>query len=254
MMYLMMYGEHNIHFLVFAALMDGDFETALENVTELESRARSGLSEFPPLEAFLPMRTFLLLRFARWEEVLALPRPDANLKGLTFFWHYARGCAFAAKGEAFKADSERNAMEASFNVLPAGLAFGMQYNNWSTIHDLALDTLTARIRAAQGDRKGAIQKWQAAVAVEDQMRYDEPPDWFYPVRESLGAALLANDRPAEAEQVFREDLRKNPRNPRSLYGLWKALDAQMKTIDSKWVEASFTAAWKGPEPPHLADF
>jgi len=87
--------------------------------------------------------TLVLLCFARWEEVLALPKPDANLKGLTFFWHYARGCAFAAKGEASKADSERKAMGASFNLLPAGLAFGMQYNDWNTIHDLALDTLTA---------------------------------------------------------------------------------------------------------------
>lgn len=255
MMYLMMYGEHNLHFLVFAAMMDGDFETASKYAGELEARAKTGVAELPPVEGFLPMPAFVLLRFGRWDDVLAIPQPDAKLKGLTFFWHYARGCAFAEKGDPAKAEDERTAMEAIFKGLPAGPAFGMLDNDWSTIHDLAADTLAARIVAARGDRQGAIEKWRAAVAVQDQMHYDEPPDWYYPVRESFGAALLASGQAAEAEHVFREDLQKNPRNPRSLYGLWKSLDAQKKTVDAQWVRTSFEAAWKGgPEPPRLSDF
>ena len=255
MMYLMMYGEHNLHFLVFAAMMDGDYENASKSAAELESRAMTGVSQVPSLEGFVPMHMFVLLRFDRWDELLALPQTDAKLKGLMFFWHYARGCAFAQKGDVAKAEAERAAMEGAYKHLPAGPAFDMLYNDWSTLHDLAVNTLSARIAAARGDSAGAIKEWRAAVAVQDQMHYDEPPDWYYPVRESLGAALLANGQPAEAEQVFREDLRQNPRNPRSLYGLWKSLEAQKKTIDAQWVQASFEAAWKGgSEPPRLADF
>jgi len=255
LMYLMMYGEHNLHFLVVAAMMEGDFETARKNVAELETRAKTGIDSIPPVEAFLPMTEFVLLRFGRWDDVLALPQPDAKLKGLSFFWHYARGCAFAVKDDQAKAETERAAMEAAFHELSPGPAFGMLYNDWSTLRDLAADTLAARISAARGDSAHAIAKWRAAVAVQDQMHYDEPPDWYYPVRESLGAALLASGQALEAEQVFRMDLKQNPRNPRSLYGLWKSLDAQKRTVDAQWVRSAFEKAWKGgAEPPRLSDF
>jgi hypothetical protein len=78
------------------------------------------------------------------------------------------------------------------------------------------------------------------------MRYNEPADWYYPMRESLGAALLRSGQPAEAEKVFREDLARNPRNPRSLFGLWKSLEAE-KSSDAAWLKASFEAAWKGKQ-------
>ncbi|HTR48451.1 MAG TPA: hypothetical protein VMM16_13800 [Verrucomicrobiae bacterium] len=254
MMYLMMYGQHNLHFLVYAAMMDGDFPAASENAEELTQRSKMGVAEVPPIEGFMPWQMFVLVRFGRWDDVLALPQPDAKLKGLTFFWRYARGCAFAEKGDAAKAETERAAMEVVYKGIPGGPAFEMLYNDWPTIHDLAADTLDARIAAARGDRSGAIAKWRAAIATQDQMHYDEPPDWFYPVRESLGALLLAGGQAAEAEQVFRDDLQKNPRNPRSLYGLWKALDQQKKTVDARWVQSSFEAAWKGASAPSLADF
>lgn len=254
LMYLLMYGEHNIHFLVMAAMMDGDFPTASKYADELVSRATTGIAEAPEVEGFLPLKEFMLLRFGRWDDVLALPQPDAKLKGLTFAWRYARACAFAEKKDLAKASSEQNAMEAAFKNLPAGPAFGMLYNDWSTVHALAADTLAARIAGAQGDRAAAIEKWRAAVAEQDQMHYDEPQDWYYPVRESLGAALLENGQVTEAEQVFREDLQRNPRNPRSLYGLWKSLEEQKRDVDAAWVKASFESAWKGPEAPSLADF
>jgi tetratricopeptide (TPR) repeat protein len=177
--------------------------------------------------------------------VLALPKPDTQLAGLTFFWHYARACAFVAKGQADKAQAERDAMEQVYKGLTPGPAFGMMYNDWTTLHDVAAHSLAARIAAAQGDSAGAVEHWRAAAAVQDQMRYDEPADWYYPVRESLGAALLRAGQAEDAEKVFREDLVKNPRNPRSLFGLGKALEAQKKNADAAWVRSSFQAAWKG---------
>lgn len=253
--YVVMYSEHNLHFLAAAAMMDGDFDTAIKAAKELESRASVDVADTPMFEMYLPTPLFVLLRYGRWDDVLTDPKPNAKLTGLTFFWHYARGSAFAAKGDTAKAEAERSAMEAVYGAIPAGPAFGMAYNDWKTLNNLATDTLAARIAATGGDMPGAIEKWRAAVAVQDQMHYDEPPDWYYPVRESLGAALLSSGQAEEAENVFRQDLRKNPRNPRSLFGLWKSLEAQNKAVDAQWVRTSFEAAWKGgPQGPRLADF
>jgi len=253
--YVLLYSDHNLHFMAAAAMMNGDFETAMQAANELESRANPDVADTPMFEMYLPTPIFVLLRYGRWDDLLSLPQPDARLKGLTFVWHYARGCAFAAKGDAAKGEAERDAMETIYKQIPAGLAFGMMYNDWSTIHDLAVGALDARIAAARGDLLSAIKKWKAAVSVQDHMNYDEPPDWYYPVRESLGAALLRSGQAAEAEEVFRDDLRKNPRNPRSLFGLWKSLEVQKKISDAQWVRASFDAAWKDGSPqPRIGDF
>jgi hypothetical protein len=83
-----------------------------------------------------------------------------------------------------------------------------------------------------------------AVAAQDALAYDEPPDWFFPVRESLGGALLRAGNAAEAEKIFREDLVRNPRNGRSLFGLWQTLVAQKKMTDAAWAKSQYEAAWK----------
>jgi tetratricopeptide (TPR) repeat protein len=108
---------------------------------------------------------------------------------------------------------------------------------------VALPLLEGRIAAAEGNLDAAVERYRAAVAAEDLLTYDEPPTWYYPVRETLGAALLARGRAAEAEQVFRDDLKFNARNGRSLFGLWKALDAQGRTAEAARARAEFRRAW-----------
>ena len=122
------------------------------------------------------------------------------------------------------------------------------------LNTLAVDTLSARIAASNGDSDTAIRHWRHAVSVQDTMNFDDVPDWYYPIRESLGAALLRNKRAPEAEQVFRDDLRRNPRNPRSLFGLSKALEAQQKTSEANLMRHSFEADWKGREQPRIEDY
>ena len=85
--------------------------------------------------------------------------------------------------------------------------------------------------------------------MQDGLAYNEPPDWYYPVRESLGGALLRDGQAAEAEKVFRDDLARNPRNGRSLFGLWQSLKAQNKTADAEWAHTEFEAAWKNADSP-----
>lgn len=243
---VMGYSSHNQHFLAVAASMDGEFETALNAAKKIQSNMHN--------EAMAAMLTLVLMRFARWDEVLASPAPDPGLIGVTFIWRLARGCADAGKHRLKEAADEQTAMEQAFSRLPEGRAFGTFFNDWSTLHSLAGDTLSARIAEASGDAAAAIGHWRHAVAIEDEMNFDDVPDWYYPVRESLGAALLRNKQAPEAEQVFREDLKRNPRNPRSLYGLCKALEAQQKTYAADWVRQQFQAAWKGREQPRIEDF
>ena len=109
---------------------------------------------------------------------------------------------------------------------------------------MAGHVLNARILEAVSDHDGAIASWNAAVQAQDNLPYNEPPEWWYPVRESHGGALLRSGRAAEAEKVFRADLDKTPRNARSLFGLWKSLEAQKKTADAALVKRQFEDAWK----------
>ncbi len=243
MAYRFGYVEHDLSFLIFAADMDGEFDTAFQTASELEAQGRALIEQIPYVEQFLASALLVQIRYARWDAILALAAPGEKLKGMTFFWHYARGCAFAAKGQAEQANGELDAMEQSYRGLSSVPPFGM--NSWGTLHEMAAHSLQARISAARGDYPSAVEHWRAAIAAEDNMIYHEPPDWFYPMRESLGAALLRGGQPAEAEKVFREDLDRNPRNPRSLFGLWKALEAEHKPADAEWARSAFEEAWKG---------
>jgi len=123
------------------------------------------------------------------------------------------------------------------------------YSRGADVLELAAAILDARLAEAGGDRAGAVMPWRRAVEVQDRLNYDEPPDWYYPVRESLGGALLRAGRPAEAEMVFRADLERNPRNPRSLFGLAESLRAQKKAADAAWVRAAFEGAWRDADAP-----
>ena len=116
-----------------------------------------------------------------------------------------------------------------------------------TVLELAATVLDARIAWARGSRDQSIQLWTKAVAAADRLPYDEPPVWFYPLRESLGAALLQSDKAAQAEKVFRDDLVRHPRNARSLFGLRESLIKQGKDADAAWVQRDFEEAWKNAD-------
>jgi tetratricopeptide (TPR) repeat protein len=240
------YANHDQHFLAAAAGMDGEFEAALEAARALQSHTHN--------EAMAAMSTLVLMRFARWDDVLHAAAPDTRLAGVTFFWRLARGCAYASRRQWKEAADEQAAMEQVYAGLPAGRAFGTFFNDWSTLHTLAADTLAARTAAARGDAEAAAGHWRHAVAIQDGMNFDDVPDWYYPIRESLGGALLRNRQAVAAEQVFREDLRRNPRNPRSLFGLCRALEDQHRAYEAELVRQSFRAAWKGKQDPRIEDY
>jgi tetratricopeptide (TPR) repeat protein len=144
--------------------------------------------------------------------------------------------------------AERAALQAATAAVPADALFGgTGLESARAVLGLAALVLDARIAAARGSQADAIRLWTSAVAAADKVPYDEPPVWFYPVRESLGAALLMAGRTAEAERVFREDLARNPRNGRSLFGLHECLVKEGRTADAEWVKLALDAAWKNAD-------
>ena len=151
----------------------------------------------------------------------------------------------ARTGKASEAVAERAALAKALSQVPDSALFGgTGLESATTVLSLAATVLDARLAWSQGKNAESIAAWRKAVSAADQIAYDEPPAWFYPVRESLGAALLLDGRPAEAENVFREDLIKSPRNARSLFGLHESLVKQGKSGDAVWVKKQFDAAWK----------
>src|SRR3989475_148131 len=141
-------------------------------------------------------------------------------------------------------------LQASRYATPAAAMFAMPFNNKAkAILTIATDVLGAKIALAKKDNASAITLLRHAVDTQDKLNYGEPPDWFSPVRESLGAALLMNGDAAGAEKVFRADLDRNPRNPRSLFGLQQALKSQGRNYDAGFVQKEFDAAWKGGSVP-----
>jgi tetratricopeptide (TPR) repeat protein len=207
------------------------------------------LNDMPVAEAYVPTPIFVLLRFHHWDEILKVPPPNPRLAMTTAFWHFARGSALAAKGQIAKADAERRILETARKATPVDMEFSFYSNKASAFLALAANILDARIATVQADPERAINCWEKAVEIEDKLSYGEPPEWFYPVRESLGGALLLNGQASRAEAAFRADLEQYPRNPRSLFGLLRALEAQKKNADVEEVRREFEAAWKNADGP-----
>jgi tetratricopeptide (TPR) repeat protein len=241
-----MYYSHNLHFIAIAASMEGDFAESKQAADRLVNHVQPMIHDMPMLEGFLTIPTAVLLRFEKWDDVLKTPQPDANLKNATVFWHYAHGMALAGTGKPDEAEKEHKLIVEAKNATPEDAIFAPPFNNKTkSILQIADDVLAAKIAMARHDNAGAIARYKNAVAVQDTLKYGEPPDWYFPVRESLGAALMLNGDASSAEKVFRDDLDRNPRNPRSLFGLHESLNKQGRTYDAGFVEGQFRNAWKG---------
>jgi tetratricopeptide (TPR) repeat protein len=226
--YPAMYYNHNLDFLASAAMMAGQYDEALKAARELTTNVMAMLAEMPMVEPFGAKTMFVQLRFARWNDVLALPAPPQSAMLLTTLYHFGRGVAHAALGAVADAERERQAFLAARTALPADAMFNL--NPAARIFAVAGEVLDARLAAARGDNDAAIAAWRKVVAAEDQILYNEPADWFYPTRESLGAALFRARRFEQADLAFREDLERNPNNGRSLWGRWQALRASVGDV------------------------
>ncbi len=247
-LYMMMYYSHNLHFGAIAASMQGHCAEARRSADRLADNLAPALKEMPMLETFVAVRLEVAVRCRRWDDLLAMSEPSAQTPTLKGFWFYARGMALATRGKTAEAAEFEKQLAAVEKATPWNEIFmpPVENHSWQIFH-IADDILAARIAAAKNDKPAATRLLRDAVAAQDQLLYDEPADWYFPVRESLGALLLQAGDAKAAETVFREDLQQNPRNPRSLFGLAEALTRQHRDYDASWVSQEFQSAWQGAD-------
>jgi tetratricopeptide (TPR) repeat protein len=223
--------------------MEGKKAETLEAMKQMRAVfPEEAMLAMPGLDWYGAEPLLALVRFGLWDEILAEPRPNAALNALTGGYLFARVAALAAKNRVAEARQTLDELDKLRASLPADAGAGL--NSAQDVLALAAKIGRSRIQVAENDREDAIKTLTEAVALEDQLNYDEPADWFFPVRHLLGAELLAAGQGEQAEAVYREDLGRNPENGWSLFGLAQALRAAGKSSDAVPVDARFAKAWK----------
>ena len=241
--YPALYYPHNIHFLWASATMQGQSALSLDSARRVVANVRvEQVEQFPTIQFFRTVPMLSLVRFARWEEILEEPEPYEPFAFARAIWHYGRGVAHAALGDAEAARIELGAIEGlepevdeifMGNVYPA-----------RDLLEIAKSLLRGEMAYRSGDAANAVLAFEEAVSLQDALPYTEPPFWYYPTRQSLGAALLASNRLAEAQAVFEEDLEQYPMNGWSMFGLAEALRRQGDEMGAEKMTAHFETVWQ----------
>lgn len=247
------YYAHNLHFLSAAYSMQGRYKASLAAAEETLRVLEPLAMAIPGFEGPVTAAMLVPVRFRDWDKVLSTPEPDAQQLTQHNLWHFARGMAYAAKNDIPAAERERDFFRKGVSGLSADRTYGT--NTEKDVMRLPMFLLDAKIAIARQDLPGAIGHLKEAVAAEGSLSYNEPPDWYYPPsREALGAVLLVAGQNEEAESVFREDLRRNQRNGRSLFGLCESLKRQGKDDTARLIEPQYLTAWaKADRPLRLED-
>jgi tetratricopeptide (TPR) repeat protein len=241
--FILVYNAHNEHMLAYAAMMTGQSAVAIAHIRALVAGLPEDfLKEYAmAAEGFVAMPYEVLLRFGRWDDVLAEPDHAEYLPFTRAFRHAARAIAYAAKGNVPSAREEQTAFLAAAKLVPAEATFGNSPT--SAIVAIATHMVEGEILYRDGKVKAGIAELREAVKLEDALRYDEPPPWILPARHSLGATLMAERRYPDAEQVYREDLKRLPENGWSLYGLAESLSIQGKEEEATEMRVRFARIW-----------
>ncbi len=241
-----MYHAHNIHFLSAAAAWQGNSREALDAARDLAGTVPvEHALAMPMMEMFTVWPFLTALRFARYDEVLATPRPDPRLRYTTAMWHYARGMAHAAQGRLAEARREAALFDEIRERIPTDTVIGQ--TRAQALTDIGREVLSSEIAAREGDRDRSIAHLERAVALERQIPYDEPHDWYQPAAHHLGARLLEAGRASEAEAVYRADLERHPENGWALFGLTRSLEAQGRADEAIEVRRRFERAWRNAD-------
>jgi tetratricopeptide (TPR) repeat protein len=242
-----LYISHNYHMRAYAAMMIGRSAEALEAIDRMVARMpEDWKKEYADIaDGFTAMPLEVRMRFGKWDQVLAAPEPPEHLPIARALRLYARGVALAAQGKTAEARAEQKTFETARAAVPATAFFGN--NAAANLLEVAAAMLEGEIDYREGKVDAGLAALRRAVEAEDRLRYDEPPDWILPVRHALGAALLQSGRHAEAEAVFREDLRRLPDNGWSLFGIGRALRLQGKAAEAAEFESRFKEIWAGAD-------
>ena len=249
--YAMMYYSHNLHFNAVASAMQGRFADSMKAATRLADHVGPFVKDMPMLEGFLPTTSLVLVKFHRWDDILNIPEPDTKLAVTAAIRHYARGIAFTATGRLKDAEKERDALQKIREAVPADAMYSLR-NKVQDVLTIAIGALDAKLALTRGEMSLALKLLKESAQAEDALNYGEPKDWYIPVRETLGHALMLTGTPAAAEMAFRDELERNPRSGRALFGLRESLKAQGKESAARMIDLQFQAAWKNADPKALS--
>ncbi|MCE9530182.1 MAG: hypothetical protein K8T89_03455 [Planctomycetes bacterium] len=241
-----LYMSHNYHMLTFAAMMQGESALALKTIREMIAAVPKewamAKENAAIVDGFMAMELEVLKRFGRWDDMLKVPEPPEIFPIARAMRHYNRGVAFAAKGKI----AETREAQKTFRDAAAKVSKEAMFGNNKAVDLLAIagSMLEGEILLRERKSKDAIAELEKAVALEDKLRYAEPPDWFVPARHSLGAILLRDGQAQAAEKVYREDLRRWPDNGWSLHGLAQTLEALGRKEEAAKVKERFQEVFK----------
>ena len=241
--YPALYYPHNIHFLWASATMQGQSALSLDSARRVVANVRvEQVEQFPTIQFFRTVPMLSLVRFAKWDEILAEPEPYEPFAFARAIWHYGRGVAHAALGDAAAALielAEIEALEPQVDEIFMGNVYPAR-----DLLEIAKSLLRGEMAYRAGDAANAVLAFEEAVTLQDALPYTEPPFWYYPTRQSLGAALLASDRVAEAQAIFEADLEQYPMNGWSMFGLAEALRRQGDEAGAEQITARFETVWQ----------
>ena len=246
--YPLNYYPHNVHFLAWAAILQGRSEAALAASRKVAARVPADMhgNDWGLYQTFLSMPLYTLVRFGEWDAVLAEAAPPAELIYWRGIWHYARGMAFTHRGDLEKAGAELTAISAIADD-PATVEELVGFSHAGKLLEIARSVLAGEIAVQQGRFPEGLGRLEKAVRLEDSLLYNEPPDWYYPVRHTLGAALLDAGLPVEAEVVYWQDLKRHRDNGYGLFGLRQSLLAQGREEEAAAVAERLRAAWSAAD-------
>ena len=245
--YPLAYYPHNIHFLVATAALEGNSTLAWQAAKSLQQHtAKDIMTEagWGTLPHYYTIPWYTAVKLAMWETLLAVPEPKPSLIYPRAIWRYGRGMALLGKKDLAAAKKELAALK----LLAADSSLQQltiwDINTTADLVQIANHVLSAGVAIKEGDMKTAATLLQEAVALEDALNYNEPPDWFFSVRHHLGAVLLKQKKYEEAEKVYRDDLKIWKKNGWALSGLQQALEGLQKHEEAKTAKADFDKAWQ----------
>ncbi|MDX2046884.1 MAG: hypothetical protein SFU87_08860 [Chitinophagaceae bacterium] len=243
--YALLLYPHNIHFLAACAFLEGNSKKAIDAAWMVQRKAdKRFLADNITVQHYYSIPFYVLVQLGKWDEIMKLNEPGESLLYPRAVWHYARGMAFAARGKTTEAESELDAINeiAKNESLKAMLIW--ENNSAAQLVNIALTILSAQIEAAKKNYGTAVGLLQKAVEMEDALTYQEPPDWFFSVRQTLGHWLVQAGQYEEAEKIYRQDLTIYKENGWSLMGLYNSLKGQNKNAEVAEVKKRFEKAWQ----------
>ncbi len=243
--YLIGYYGHNLHFLAVCNALAGDSAHSIAAANKLYAHSERRIKEVPQLDGFMVTPAMVLVQFGRWDDILAQPEPpfEAPLTGV--IWRFARTLAITAKNQPADAAVELGKFVEAAKSLPKNIEIGN--NDSGAVIAVARPYLEGRLSLMRGDIAGAITSLRQAVLAEDALAYDEPPAWYLSSRLALGAAMMLARDFRGAEEIYREDLERNPESGRALYGLQAALAAQNRKHEAGSLQRRIDHAWRAAD-------